>query len=188
MNFLHNMSAPPRTSVTLRGDTVAGQTTVVCFVWALARKVQDAKHPKAVGSKRAPKNGKRESRWNWEKDGIPRIGTELPNSLSQLAQRLRGAFENPADLFADIGQPIPPGWSADFLIGYRLRYSDLKTEDSSSQIHLLNPVFCLDPLLCAGILARCAGSLFLSRRAPELSWHTLLDLPIAFDDPLASIQ
>jgi hypothetical protein len=182
------MSAPPRTSVTLRGDTVAGQTTIVCFVWALARKVQSKRLPKGVASRPVSKKKIHDVGWNWKKDGIPRIGPHPPDSLPQLAQRLRELFETPADLFADIGQPITPRWPADFLIGYRLRYSDLNTYESSSQIHLLKPVFCAEPLLCAGILSQCAGTLFLSRRPPDLSWDTLLDPPIAFDDPLAIIQ
>ena len=188
MNFLHNMSAPPRTSITLRGNTVAGQTTIVCFVWALARKVHPAKPTQAVASKRTSKKKNRGGSWNWERDGIPRIGHDVPDSLPKLSQRLRDLFENPADLFAQIGQPIAPEWAADFLIGYRVRYEDLNTATPGSQIRLLKPVFCSDPLLCAGILSQCAGPLFLSRRAPNLSWDTLLDLPIAFDDPLAIIQ
>jgi len=187
MNFLHNMSAPPRTSITLRGNTVAGQTKIVCFVWALARKVHSTTPTQAEASKRSSKKRNRGVSWNWERDGIPRIGHDLPDSLSKLSLRLRDLFETPADFFAQIGQPIAPDWAADFLIGYRVRHEDLNTDDSSSQIRLLKPVFCSDPLLCAGILSQCAGPLFLSRRAPNLSWDTLLDLPIAFDDPLAII-
>ena len=125
MNFLHNMSAPPRTSITLRGNTVAGQTKIVCFVWALARKVHPAKPTQAVASKRTSKKKNRGGSWNWERDGIPRIGHDVPDSLPKLSQRLRDLFENPADLFAQIGQPIAPEWAADFLIGYRVRYEDL---------------------------------------------------------------
>jgi hypothetical protein len=188
MNFLHNMSAPPRTSITLRGNTVAGQTKIVCFVWALARKVQPTKQSRAVASKCAFKKKNRGVDWNWEKDGIPSIGHDVPDSLPKLSHRLRVLFETPADFFAQIGQPISADWAADFLIGYRVRFEDLNTHNSSSQIRLLKPVFCSDPLLCAGILSQCAGSLFLSRRAPNLTWDTLLDLPIAFDDALAIIQ
>ena len=188
MNFLHNMSAPPRTSITLSGNTVAGRTKLVSFIWALARKVKPTTPSRAVASKRSSKKKNRGVGWTWKRDGIPHIGHDLPDSLSKLALRLRDLFETPADFFAQIGQPIPPDWAADFLIGYRVRYEDLNTDDSSSQIRLLKPVFCSDPLLCAGILSHCAGPLFLSRRAPNLSWDTLLDLPIAFDDPLAIIK
>ena len=188
MNFLHNMSAPPRTSITLRVNTVAGRTKIVCFVWALARKVRPKTSSRAVASKRSSKKKNSGVGWNWERDGIPRIGHDLPDSLSKLSLRLRELFETPADFFAQIGQPIAPAWAADFLIGYRVRYEDLNTYDSNSQIRLLKPVFCSDPLLCAGILSQCAGPLFLSRRTPNLNWDTLLDLPIAFDDPLAIIQ
>ena len=188
MNFLHNMSAPPRTSVTLAGDTVAGQTKIVCFVWALARKAQPANPSKVRTSRPSSKKGKRSVGWNWEKDGIPRIGSNLPDSLPQLSQKLRDLFQTPAELFAEIGQPTTPAWDADFLIGYRIRHEDLNIHETGSQIRLLKPVFCHDPLLCAGILSKCAGPLFLSRRSPNLTWDTLLDLPIAFDDPLATIQ
>jgi hypothetical protein len=57
--------------------------------------------------------------------------------------------------------------------------------DAGSQVRLLDPVLCTDPLLCAGILSRCAGDLFLSRRAPSPTWEALLGVPIAFDDSLA---
>jgi hypothetical protein len=63
-----------------------------------------------------------------------------------------------------------------------VRYENLKANSTGGG--LSSPVFCKDPLLCAGILSRCAGSLFLSRRNPILSWDTLLDLPLAFDDDL----
>jgi hypothetical protein len=142
MNFLHNMSAPPRTSITLRGDTVAGQTKIVCFVWALARKVHPTTPTQAEASKRTSKKRNRGVSWNWERDGIPRIGHDVPDSLPKLALRLRDLFENPADFFAQIGQPIAPEWAADFLIGYRVRYEDLNTATPSSQIRLLKPVFC----------------------------------------------
>jgi len=157
MNFLHNMSAPPRTSITLRGNTVAGQTKIVCFVWALARKVHPKTSTQGAASKRSSKKKNRGVSWNWERDGIPSIGHDLPDSLSTLSLRLRDLFQTPADFFAQIGQPIAPEWAADFLIGYRVRYEDLKTADSSSQIRLLKPVFCSDPLLCAGILSQCVG-------------------------------
>lgn len=190
MRLLHNMSAPPRTSVTLSGSAAAGKTTVVCFVRALAGKVQSAPAStgaagaRSKGASRKPNTGRG---WNWGRDGIPGLGHSVPETLPKLSQKLRELFETPAGLFARIGRPTAPAWDADFLIGYRLRYEDLNTADKGSQLRLLNPVFCTDPLLCAGILSRCAGPIFLSRRAPELSWEVLLDLPIAFDDPLATL-
>jgi hypothetical protein len=144
MNFLHNMSAPPRTSITLRGDTVAGQTKIVCFVWALARMVQPTTPFQEPASKDASKKRNGGVAWNWERDGIPRIGRDLPDSLWKLSQRLRDLFEDPADFFNQVGHPIFADWAADFLIGYRVRYEDLNTATPSSQIRLLKPVFCSD--------------------------------------------
>lgn len=186
MKLLHNMSSPPRSSVTLGGQAVAKRTGVFCFVWALAQKVVAATSPEI---KRAARGGvgvrARRTRWDWKRDGIPGVGCDVPNSLEELAKRVRGAHADPADLFCKIGQPLAPAWQVDFLIGYRLRYEDLNIAEQSSQVRLLDPVLCTDPLLCAGILSRCAGDLFLSRRAPSLSWDALLGVPIAFDDSLA---
>jgi hypothetical protein len=186
MNLLHNMSSPPRSSVTLGGQAVAKRTGVVCFVWALAQKVVAAA---SLEPNHAAKGGARvrrgRARWDWRRHGIPGIGCDVPDSLQELAKRIRVAHADPADLFRKIGQPVAPAWHVDFLIGYRLRYEDMKIADAGSQVRLLDPVLCTDPLLCAGILSRCAGDLFLSRRAPSLSWEALLGVPIAFDDSLA---
>lgn len=190
MNLLHNMSAPPRTSFTLCGRPVAGSLRIVSFVWALAQKIHATPPPPRNSTKRGKAtNGSKSTAWNWQRDGIPEIGHALPETLPKLSQKLRDLFENPADLFSKIGQPIAPAWSVDFLIGYRLRYEDIEDPNPDNKDREAHPLlFCTDPLLCAGILSRCAGALFLSRRTPNLSWETLLDLPIAFDDPLASIR
>jgi hypothetical protein len=45
MKLLHNMSSPPRSSVTLGGQAVAKRTGVFCFVWALAQKFVAATSP-----------------------------------------------------------------------------------------------------------------------------------------------
>lgn len=183
MNFLHNMSAPPRTSFKICGRVVSGHTQIVSFVWALAHQTRcNDSSLKAALPARDSRGRRRGIRWDFAKNGIPRIGHTLPETLAQLAQKLREAFASPADLFAELGQPVVPQWPVDFLIGYRVRYKDL--EAGLTEGGLSSPVFCEDPLLCAGILSRCAGSLFLSRRKPILSWDTLLDLPLAFDDHL----
>lgn len=96
----------------------------------------------------------------------------------EVAKAAREQFATPSELFAKIGQPIAPQWKVDFLIGFRVHPGEVQ--------EIVRPNYCEDPLLCAGVLARCAGTLFLCRRAPEFSWETLLDLPIAFDDPLVS--
>jgi hypothetical protein len=187
VNVLHNMSAPPRTYFKAVGKTVSGKTLIVSFVWALRHQVRPRAPREVEGSKPSqPANGNRLGRWNWEKEGIPRIGHLKSESLHRLAQQLRDAFEDPAELFAEIGQPRTPTWRADFLIGYRTGYAELERKEPNGEGNVLSAVFCTDPLLCAGILARCAGTLFLSRRDPDTSWDTLLDLPLAFDDPLIS--
>lgn len=187
MNFLHNMSAPPRTSFKICGRTVSGRTRIVSFVWALAHQTQrNSPSQKADSPASKPKRGRSAIHWDFAKDGIPRIGRNLPAALPHLAQKIRDEFASPAELFAEIGQPVTPQWSADFLIGYRVRYEDLELD--ASEGGLSSPVFCTDPLLCAGILSQCAGALFLSRRSPILSWDTLLDLPLAFDDPLIKFR
>jgi hypothetical protein len=186
MKLLHNSGVAPRSIVTLGGRAVNRRTVVFCFVWALAQKVAGTTSPK----KKRVVNGGAESRgrrlqWDWKKDGIPGIGCDLPDSLQELADRIRAAYCEPADFFQKVGQPLSPAWQVDFLIGYRLRYEDMDIADRSSKVRLLDPVLCNDPLLCAGILSQCAGDLFLSRRAPRVTWDALLGMPIAFDDSLA---
>ena len=86
-------------------------------------------------------------------------------------------FKDPQDIFSKIGQPIYPTWEVDFLIGFRLLDTTLDPP----------PKPCYDPLLCAGVLSRTIGTLYLSRREPELSWERLLNLPVAFDDRVIKI-
>jgi hypothetical protein len=110
----------------------------------------------------------------------------VPKAMSCLAKALDGdgsirdavlrRWQKPQDLFASLGDPTFLDVTVDFLIGWRPQREHLE----------LPPVFCRDPRLCAGVLSRCAGNLYLSRRAPDLTWERLLDDLIAFDDPLVS--
>lgn len=84
-------------------------------------------------------------------------------------------YKEPDAIFAKLGDPVFPNWDVDFLIGFRTL--DLKKI-------VPPPRLCTDPLLCAGVLCRCVGTLYLSRREPEFTWERLLDLPLAFDDTL----
>ena len=188
MNFLHNMSAPPRTSFRLGGKPVSGRTQIFSFVWALHHQARrNPPQAQAVSRPRRTATGNRRVRWNWEKNGLPRIGHLTSDSLLGLSQQLRESFGTPAELFAEIGQPRAPRWRTDFLIGYRVGYGELQRKETNGEGAVLSAVFCTDPLLCAGILVRCAGTLYLARRKPDPSWDTLLDVPLAFDDPLITL-
>jgi hypothetical protein len=83
----------------------------------------------------------------------------------------------PDHLFAKIGDPIFPKIDADFLIGWRPQKGDTHLE----------ALVCTDPRVCAGVLSRCAGTLYLSRREPTFTWEQLLRAPIAFDDSLITL-
>ena len=87
-------------------------------------------------------------------------------------------WREPQDLFADMGEPTLLDVNVDFLIGWRMYDEHLK----------LPHIFCTDPRLCAGVQSRCAGTLYLSRRTPDLTWERLLASAVAFDDPLVSIS
>jgi hypothetical protein len=152
----HNMSAPPRTSVTLRGIPVAGSTSAYSFAFALAT-------------------------WEQSERLLPGAVWRHRRCHVTFPKKLRANFADPEELFRTIGEPVPPTWDTDFLIGFRLSNEELADPGK------IGARLCSDPLLCAGIITRCAGNIYLSRRKPTLTWESLLSLPIAFDDPIASL-
>ena len=96
------------------------------------------------------------------------------NDSGDLRVAVRTRWPSPGDLFAQIGEPKPLPVEADFLIGWRVGiYADTW-------------LLCPDPQIVVGVQARCSGSLYLSRRNPDLSWERLLSQPIAFDEPAIS--
>ena len=96
------------------------------------------------------------------------------NDSGDLRVAVRTRWPSPGDLFAQIGEPKPLPVEADFLIGWRVGiYAD-------------GCLLCPDPQIVAGVHSRCSGNLYLSRRAPDLSWDRLLSAPIAFDEPPVS--
>ncbi len=100
--------------------------------------------------------------------------TDAAEMRATARDAIRRKWRTPAGLFAIIGEPQYPDVTADFLIGWR----------PLPQHYELSHLPCANPRLCAGVFARCAGTLYLSRRAPDLTWERLLDEPVAFDDPL----
>jgi hypothetical protein len=152
----HNMSAPPRTSVTLSGEPVAGRTAVYSFTFALAH-------------------------WDRAERLLPGAVWKWRACHTKFSTGLRKCFADPEKLFRAIGEPILPTWDTDFLIGFRLSVEEMIVPEK------IGARLCSDPLLCAGIITRCAGNIYLSRRKPTLIWEALLSLPIAFDDPIASL-
>ena len=105
----------------------------------------------------------------------PEESEKLPqNDSGDLRVTVRARWPSPSDLFAQIGEPKPLPVEADFLIGWRVGiYADTW-------------LLCPDPQIVVGVQARCSGSLYLSRRNPDLSWERLLSQPIAFDEPAIS--
>jgi hypothetical protein len=109
------------------------------------------------------------------------LGTERnpagpPDRYQAACDHVRQRWRTPPDLFAAIGEPRFLTAAVDFLIGWR----PLPAHAA------LKFLICGDPRLCAGVQARCAGTLYLSRRQPDLTWERLLDAPVAFDDPLVA--
>lgn len=102
------------------------------------------------------------------------LGT--PGAYQAACETVRQRWRTPQDLFAVIGEPRFLTAKVDFLIGWRP-----PPEHATLQF-----LVCGDPRLCAGVQARCAGTLYLSRRQPDLTWERLLDAPVAFDDPLVT--
>ena len=102
------------------------------------------------------------------------LGT--PVTYQAACDNVRQRWRTPQDLFAVIGEPRFLTAKVDFLIGWRPL-----PEHAALQF-----LVCGDPRLCAGVQARCAGTLYLSRRQPDLTWERLLDAPVAFDDPLVT--
>lgn len=155
MGSYHNMSAPPRTTVTLKGGAVSSRVVVFSLNFALV----------LGGHVR----------------GIRPVATDpLAGALEihdEVCSVALGGGLTPDHLFARIGAPVFPKVDADFLIGWRPSKGD----------SVLDPLVCTDPRLCAGVLSKCAGNLYLSRREPRFDWDQLLRAPIAFDDPLLSI-
>lgn len=117
----------------------------------------------------------------WEKSErlLPGVVWKQRGNHDRFSQALRSNFTDPAELFEAVGEPISPEWETDFLIGFRMGVEELTNQNK------LRADLCRDPLLSAGVLSRCAGNLYLSRRAPVLTWEVLLGNPIGFDDPVA---
>ena len=152
----HNMSAPPRTGVTLTGRAVTGGIKVFSYTFAL-------------------------SVWDKSERLLPGVAWRERGCHIRFSEALRSHFADPGELFQAIGKPIATAWETDFLIGFRLNGEELHDPGK------FGAGLCYDPHLCAGVLSRCAGNLYLSRRAPAFTWETLLALPIAFDDPIATL-
>ena len=158
----HNMSAPPRTQVDLKRVPVSGQVVIFSFTWALW---------KSPNFKRVFKNGGLSSQDRFMNRKRNLTGDDAVDHV-HLTKFLPKEYKDPKGIFSLIGDPVLPDWEIDFLIGFRELNSTFER----------TPRLCEDPLLCAGVLSRTIGTLYLSRREAELSWERLLNLPVAFDD------
>ena len=154
----HNMSAPPRTQVDLKRVPVSGQVVIFSFTWSLWKSPIFEDLFPTVSPSFKTRNKTR-----------PRT---LQVDHVHLTKFLPKEYKDPKAIFSLIGDPVFPDWEIDFLIGFRELNSTFER----------TPRLCEDPLLCAGVLSRTIGTLYLSRREPELSWERLLNLPVAFDD------
>ena len=168
MNLLHNMSAPPRTKVTLQGRPVSPRTVVYSLTFALSV-------TGAVGVQA-------------ENQGL--MMDVLDHTLS-LQSTMRRKWRQPQDLFAQIGAPVFPEGTCDFQIGWKpsiwhfgITFDPLGTDEPGTQYRGPKPELCRDPRRCAGVLSHCVRTLYLSRRKPDLTWDALLVHPVAFDEPL----
>lgn len=105
----------------------------------------------------------------------PIAGTPLEQALEvhdDVRDCVLASPRTPQHLIAKMGEPIFPEITCDFLIGWR----PLKTHST------LDPIVCTDPRICAGVLSKCAGLLYLPKREANYSWGFLCAPPIAFDD------
>jgi hypothetical protein len=154
--LLHNMSAPPRTTVEAEKRGVADRIVVFSLAYALTVSglLNAPELPRKLPKKRALQDV------SWDSSSILRAA-------------IRARWPSPSDLFAQIGYPKTLQITPDFLIGWRV-----------GTIPKPNPwYFCPDPQLVAGVQARCSGDLYLSRRNLDLRWERLFSAPIAFDEP-----
>jgi hypothetical protein len=168
MNVLHNMSAPPRTKVTLHSHPVSPQSVVYSLTFALS--------VTGAAGVRAEDQG---------------LMMDVLDHTGSLQNAMRRKWRQPQDLLAQIGVPVFPEGPCDFLIGWRpsiwhfgITFDPLGTDVPGTEYRGPKPEFCRDPRRCAGVLSRCVRTLYLSRRAPDFSWDTLFASPVAFDEPL----
>lgn len=158
MNLVHNMSCPPRTKVVLQGRPVSSRVVVFSLVLALV----ETGHFLTLG-----------------KPGSTHILIDAEEFWWKAARTaVLNKWPTPQDLFVSIGKPELLKVEVDFLIGFRRLGSHAG----------LDFEICKNPRLCVGVQSQCAGTLFLSRRAPDLTWDRLLDAPVAFDDPLVTLS
>ena len=170
MNVLHNMSAPPRTQVTLQGRPISSQVVVYSLTYALIiNAVVEVPPPLGQG-----------------------FLLNILDQASSMEYAVRRKWAHPRDMFAQIGSPVSPVIPWDFLIGWNpsanhfgLTGNPFDADSPSVQSDGPTPELCRDPRHCAGVLSRCARTLYLSRREPDLTWETLLAAPVAFDEPMA---
>jgi hypothetical protein len=164
MTLLHNMSVPPRTAARLGGRPVASGVTVYSLPFALI--ITELVPGGPFG---------------------PKLGHLIRNDPSELAGKVIGTFPTPADLFRRIGRPLPPALHQDFLLGWRPAEGHLREDcprPEPAPEGWQGPHLCRDPRRCAGVLARCYGTVLLARREPDFSWARLLGPAVAFDEPL----
>ena len=162
--LLHNMSVPPRTAARLGGRPVASGVTVYSLPFALL--TQQLLPGGPFG---------------------PKLGHLILHDPSELAARITEKFPTPGALFRRIGRPILPTLRHDFLLGWRPSTSHLSDACPSPEPApegWTPPDLCHDPRRCAGVLARCYGTVLLARREPDFSWERLLVPAVAFDEPL----
>jgi hypothetical protein len=164
MTLLHNMSVPPRTAALLGGRPVASGVAVYSLPFALI--------------------------WTQLVPGGPyghKLGRLILHDPAELAVTITATFPTPADLFRRIGRPLRPALHHDFLLGWRPTPGHLTEHcprPEPAPEGWTHPSLCCDPRRCAGVLARCYGTVLLARRAPDFSWARLLVSAVAFDEPL----
>jgi len=160
------MSAPPRTRMTCGGNPVTPGATVYSLLFVL---ITDGLVP---GATNAP--------------GLDVL--DDPRSIGRCGyiKNVRRKFKRPEDLFRRIGAPHFPTIDAHFLLGWRAHTYHTATADERPRPPdgWRPATVCRDARRCAGVLARCFGTLYLPARAPDFSWDRLLAEPIAFDEPL----
>ena len=152
-SILHNMSAPPRTTVHYRTRPVYKATLVSLRHWLLFSGFSGFMVPGDKELNQLFSGCSPESIRSW----LAGQGVSL-KSVDQAVAELGGVLIGKCDTFEN--------------------YRRQRLESTMHLSHL-----CVDLALTVGILARSVGNLFLSSRPPDYTWDALLEVYLIFDDP-----
>lgn len=152
---LHNMSAPPQTTVNYRTRPVYRSVLVSLRHWLYYRKQFGGPQKKT----KRPIEFTRSSSGDAVLKGLGKLGT-TSDSANAAAGQVRGVLIGSGGRLGAY-----PGVKEDNLLGEERRF------------------VCDDLDLVAGVLSRVVGNMYLSSRSPDYSWEAILKSYFIVDDP-----